>query len=87
MDNIREKLIHAATKYDEKQEKAAQANPRRHWYNTYALPQYFGRIDEVMELINNGQTPRKALIDCFCDRLRDHLLKAIGEPRATQDEF
>lgn len=73
------KLVHAATAYDRRQE-------GKLGYNVYALPQYFRRIDDVVADVRNGAKPREALIAGFTDRLRDALLKAIGEPKATRDE-
>lgn len=78
--NIKDKLISAATQYDEKQSK-------KKYYNPYALGIYFQTIDSVMIDIENGFTPRQALIRRMCDRFLTHMLKSIGEPDFTREEI
>jgi hypothetical protein len=77
--DIRSKLIHGLTQYDMRQSK-------RKGYNPYALAQYLTRIDEIMDDIAAGATPRAAIIAAFTDRLQDAALKAIGEPKGTDAE-
>lgn len=77
---IKYALIHAATMYDVKQS-------TKRGYNRYAIGQYLNRIDEVLADIDAGATPRQALIAGFSDRLLDHLLRAIGEPKFTREEI
>ena len=71
LETIRANLIHAATRYDRAQEK------KKH-YNQYALAQYFGRIEDVMQEIAGGKTVAQALEDNFCDRLPDALKRGAG---------
>lgn len=73
-------LVHAATAYDRKES-------TKRYYNHYALAQYLMRIDEVEADIVKGTAPRQALLAAFNDRLLDHMLKAIGEPKFTRDEM
>jgi hypothetical protein len=78
--STKDKLISAATQYDQKQSKRAGHNP-------YALGQYFARIDEVCSDIEAGASPRQALCAGFHDRLLDVLLKAIGEKPHNREEL
>lgn len=45
------------------------------------------RLDEVLAEVAAGKPLRQAIVDGFNDRLRDRLLKAIGEPIATDAEI
>lgn len=76
---IKDKLVFALTTFDRKQ------SARKGW-NPYALGQYFARIDEVCQEIDNGKTPRQALLAGFSDRVLDVCLLSIGEKPATKDE-
>lgn len=87
MMNMKQKLIHAATRYDARQESAAKRSKRGRGYNHYALAQYFMRIDVAMARIDAGENARLVLVNCFNDRLRDCLLKAIGENTVTKAEY
>jgi hypothetical protein len=78
-DQLRFKLVHAATEYDRKQE-------GKRGYNPYALLQYFVAIDQAIAHHESGKTIRQALVSNFCDRLLDCLLKAVGEPKSTKGE-
>jgi len=69
------RLVNAVTTYDRQQ------STKRHW-NHYALPQYLARVAEVVADVENGATPRAAIMAGFNDRLRDHCLRAISEPVA-----
>ena len=77
--SIHSALIHAATAYDRR--RAGKPG-----YNHYALPQYFGRIDQVEADIAKGATVRAALLAGFSDRLLDAMLVAVGEPKFTREE-
>ena len=79
LDKIKAQLIHAATAYDRRRS-------TRKGYNIYALAQYFTRIDDCLEDMRNGASPRAAIGAGFNDQLRDALLKAIGEPALTVEE-
>ncbi len=74
------KLVMALTEYDRKQE-------GKPGYNRYALPQYLGAAQRAQELVNSGETVRNALIKCFSGRLLSVALKAVGEPKGTDDEI
>lgn len=73
----KQKLIHAVTAYDRKQE-------GRRGYNRYALAQYLDRVEDASK---HGGTLRQALVANFNDRLLDVCLKAVGEPKATYEEL
>ena len=77
---LHDTLIHAVTEYDRRQS-------TRKGYNRCALGQYFLRIDEVEADIAAGSTPRQAIIAGFLGQLADKLLKAIGEPKRTEEEI
>ncbi len=84
--DVRQQLLSAVTQYDMKeQEKAAKRGPRG-YYNMYALPQYLGRVSDVVKDIEAGAPVRKALTNAFTGRLLDVTLKAVGEPRSTKEE-
>jgi hypothetical protein len=78
-NDIRTALVHAATRYDERQSK-------RKCYNHYALAQYLMRIDDVCTDIERGATPRDAVVAGFSGPLLNALLKAIDTAKATDDE-
>jgi hypothetical protein len=71
MMDLKTKLIMAVSAYDQKQSK-------RRGYNHYALGHYFRAIDEVIELVAAGYTPREAIYNVMNDRLRDVCLKAVS---------
>lgn len=77
-------LVHAATRFDARQE--ASATRRRVPFNRYAMARYLERIEEAERDISAGASPRAAILAAFNDRLRDALLKAIGEQPATREE-
>lgn len=83
--SIHAALTHAATQFDARAESLAAKTGRYH--NPYALAHYFKAIERVETAINNGMSPRKAVIGCFNGRLRDCMLKAINEPKATLEEI
>ena len=76
---IHQKLISAATQYDEKQSK-------KKFYNPWALPQYIGRIQEISADLDKGADLRKALVTGLNGRLLDICLKAVGLPTSTKEE-
>jgi hypothetical protein len=77
---IKTALIHAATRYDVRQSKGKR-------YNRYALAQYFARIDDVCADIDNGATPRAAIVAAFSGSLLNAMLKAANVETATRDEL
>ena len=79
MPNTRDKLSHALIVYDTKQS-------TRRGYNRYAMAQYLAALDGAMTDVQAGTSIRAALVSHFCDRLLDALLRAIGEPIATETE-
>lgn len=78
-EQIKRKLIHALTQYDCKQSLNVH-------YNPYALGIYFQRVDEVCNDIENGKSPREALLAGFSDRVLSVCLKSIGEKPFTKEE-
>jgi len=70
-DSLKETLIHAVTRYDEKQS-------ARKGYNIYALPQYLAAVDRTVADYEAGATVPEAIRRQFIDRLRDHVLKACN---------
>lgn len=82
---IKTALDHAATAFDRKQEQKASRDPRA-YYNAYALPQYLGRVADVIADIEAGATPEAAIIAGFTPGpLRNACLKAIGHKASAQE--
>lgn len=79
ISDLRASLVHGLTRYDRRR-------VNRRDYNPYALAQYLARIDEIMEDIDRGATPRAAVIAAFSGQLCDVALKAIGEAPAGREE-
>jgi hypothetical protein len=69
--NYHHKMTHALTQYD------ARASKRK-GYNIFALPQYLSRVDAVVQDIEAGADPAKAIAAGFSGRLQDLCLKACG---------
>jgi hypothetical protein len=78
-EEVRTRLVAAATTFDRR------ASGRR-GYNPNALGLYLGRIDEVVAEVAAGKPLREAVVHGFNDRLREALLRAVGEPGTTLDE-
>lgn len=76
---LRAKLLTALTQYDIRESK-------KRFHNPYALGHYMTALDNTMQLIEAGRTPRRALVGTFCGRLLDVCLKAIGEEKSTPEE-
>ncbi len=74
---LRQKLNHAVTEYDRRQEARAKKS-KRGYYNHYALGIYLGRLDEVCNEIDGGADIRKTIEANFNDRLLTCVLKAAG---------
>ena len=82
---LRRALAHAVTEYDRKQAAKAERNPRA-YYNAYALPQYLGRVADVVADTEAGATPEAAIIAGFTPGpLRNACLKAIGASANTTE--
>jgi hypothetical protein len=77
--NIRTALVHAATRYDEKQSK-------KKFYNHYALAQYLRRIDDVCADLDAGADMRAAIVAGFTGPLLNAMLKAADLDKASRDE-
>lgn len=78
LEEIRRALNHAVTEFDRKQEAKAARNPRA-YHNAYALPQYLGRVADVMADIEAGAEPSAAIVAGFTPGpLRNACLKTIG---------
>lgn len=78
-EELKAKLIHALTAYDRK-----QAGKRG--YNHFALGQYFQRVDLICADVDNGATPRAAILAGFSGRLADVALRVISEAISTREE-
>jgi hypothetical protein len=76
-ETIRRALNHAVTEFDRKSEAKAAKNPR-HYHNAYALPQYLGRVSDIMRDIEAGASTVDAIVAGFTPGpLRNACLKAI----------
>jgi hypothetical protein len=73
MNDLKTKLIMAVSAYD-------SSRSKRKGYNHYALGHYFRAVDDVIELVNSGYTPREAIYNVMNDRLREICLDAIKGP-------
>ena len=83
--NLARVLNSAVTAFDRRQEEKASRNPRA-YYNAYALPQYLGRVADVVADVEAGATPEAAIIAGFTPGpLRNACLKAIGAKASNQD--
>lgn len=76
---IRMKILNAVTEYDRKQS-------TKKYYNPYALPQYIGKIDEVIEYVEAGHDLKYAIRKCYLDRLCTAVGKEFGI-KFTNDEI
>jgi hypothetical protein len=74
--NLKDKLISAATRFDER-------NSRRRGWNPYALAQYFAAIDGICNAVDNGMSVESAIARFTNDRFQDVLLKAAGMERRS----
>lgn len=85
MNTQRESIMKAVTEYDKKQLHKHLKN-ERFYYNPCALSLYHDAVDRTCEAIQQGQDTRSALVDNFCGRLLDIVLKSVGEPKSTDAE-
>ncbi len=74
------KLVSAVTEFDRKQS-------TRRGYNPNALGIYLERVFQIESAVDNGQELRSAVIAGFSDRIRDHILRSIGQPVCSLDEL
>ena len=79
-EKIRQSLFLALTHYDASQQKKAS-------YNRYAFGQYVQQLENIMKDIEAGASVREAIIAGFCGPILTKCLKAVGEPKATEDEI
>ncbi len=82
--NIKNLLITAATKYDEKEMKRAMKNPRAN-YNIYALGHYLSRIDDIEKDVDAGADLCAAITAGFTGSLRNAILKGAGYAKNDTD--
>jgi len=75
----RHKLVHALTQYDIQQSRCK-------YYNVHALPLYLMALDRAVNAINCGTCRREALVENFCGRLLDKMLKALAMDESTDAE-
>jgi hypothetical protein len=78
-EQIKWKLIHAVSKYDEKQSKKKS-------YNRNALGIYIQRIEEIMLDLNKGADLRAAVVAGFTGRLADTCLRELNLSITTDEE-
>jgi len=78
-------LVSALTAYDAREERKALKR-RGGMHNHYALAHYLSALAWFEEKVAKGADVREAIVDCFCGRLLDHVLRAIHEPIATAEE-
>ena len=84
INDVRTRLVNAATQYDIRQSKRPGHNP-------YALAQYFQAIESLCSSIDpdNGPTAgqiRTCILHWFSGRLADAMLKAVMQEKATKEE-
>lgn len=79
VETIKSGLIHAVTRYDEKESKKKS-------YNPHALGIYFERVDEVISDIEAGADVRAAVVAGFSGRLADACLRQLGLAITTREE-
>jgi hypothetical protein len=83
MKTIHDKLSHAVTAYDIKQEMKARRNPRA-CHNVHALSQYLLRVDDIIADIAAGASVDAAICAGFTPgALRTACLKACGFAAST----
>ena len=75
--DTKSKLVHALTRYDEKESK-------KRGYNPYALGQYLARADLIMDDIKKGASVSEAIQAGFTGRLQAACLKAVGASPVTE---
>jgi hypothetical protein len=75
--NFKDKLISAATRFDDR-------NSKRRGWNPYALAQYFSAIDSICNAVDNGISVESAITRFANDRFRDVLFKAAGMERGGE---
>lgn len=77
--STRAKIINAFTAYDRRASSRKDHNP-------YALGHYCKALHRVDRYLEAGYPLRSAIVSCFCGRLCDSILRAIGEPLMTKEE-
>lgn len=77
-------LTAAIMAYDRQEE--AKAKKKGIYHSIYGMPLLLGRVHEVVADIERGADVRRAILAGFNGRTADMALKAVGLPRATQDE-
>ncbi len=70
------KMVSEITAYDRRQS-------TKRGYNMFALPIMIGAAQEASKAIESGKPARAAIVDKFCGRLLDRILKVIGEAPST----
>lgn len=81
---LKDTLLHAVTDYDRKQSVKRD-------YNVYALPQYMGRVYDIMEDIDAGANAFDAINAGFHGPLLRHVIKIVAKkhpelPPATKEK-
>lgn len=79
-------LVSALTAYDAREEAKARRSKYRNQHSHYALAHYLGGLERAEAQVQSGVDLRVALSDCFCGRLLDFVLRAIGEPKLSEEE-
>jgi hypothetical protein len=78
-ENWQIKLFNAVSEYDRRQSRSKS-------YNPYALAHYARSLGYVRRYVQQGETLRDSILNCFLGRLADKLLKSAGLPLMTNDE-
>jgi len=76
---LRFQLITAVTEYDRK-------DSTKRNYNIYALPQYFQRVDSILEDVEAGADPRSAIVAGFIGTLRNFVLRKLKMSGSSTEE-
>jgi len=79
-EKIHHALVHTLTKHDTSQQGKKS-------YNFHALGHYMARANDIMKDIEAGANIREAIIAGFSGNILTKCLKAVGEPKATEDEI
>lgn len=83
-EQLHNNLLHAVTEFDRKDE--ARAIKANRPVNIHALSHYCKAVSKVMKYVEAGHPVRLSILNCFCGRLLDRVLKAAGEPKSTKEE-
>jgi hypothetical protein len=78
-------LINTLTEYD-KNELVKHCKNAKRPYNVFALGLYMEALERASNAINCGTSRREALVDAFCGKLLDKVLKTLNMDKSTDAE-